>query len=70
MLTNEQRAHDLTIALLPIVYNARVSEIADKARKSGHPVPPEEATINFFDMYMTAYKDALDGFNREFPSDK
>lgn len=58
-MTNEQRAHDLTIASIPILKN-------DRSYIETQNLPSE----NGFDPYK-AYKDiyfmALDLFNRDFP---
>lgn len=60
MTDNEKRAHDLSIALL-------TDAIKFESTKS---IGTDSDDVDAFEIYMNNYKNALDLFNREFPSDK
>ena len=62
MLSNEQRAHDLAIAILQDVKQGRISE---KLQSNATEIP-----IDFYAEYKNAYNIALALFNRDFPSDR
>jgi hypothetical protein len=64
MLTNEQRAHDLTMFALN---NAlRPEAVAALAKDTGET----SITVNVEETYMNTYKSALEMFNRNFPAGK
>ncbi len=58
-MTNEQRAHDLTIALLPLMFNSKISELNENSTA-------EDRTVNFYAEYLKIYNSALEAFNRDF----
>ena len=58
MLTKEQRAHDLALAALQIVYDKR------KAEADGEPV-----AFNPFQEYFKLYREALYAIGKTLPSD-
>lgn len=59
MPTNEQRAHDLAIALLDTVMQARVSESVR--------VKATQVEIDIYTEYKRLYEMILESVNRDFP---
>lgn len=61
-LSNEQRAHDLAIATLPMLKNdpSLLNALKD-----------EEGEVHFdvFNIYKDIYEATLESFNRNFPND-
>lgn len=64
MLTNEQRAHDLAIAILRDFKSALISE---KMRESNSN---EDVHFDYYLEYKKIYSIALEAINRDFPSGK
>lgn len=67
MLTNEQKAHDIAIALMPIFYDylKNNGEISDKVQKLNLESPGKgndvlaEYGVDLFSMYINSYEMAL-----------
>lgn len=57
MTDNEQRAHDLAIAMLPFVYNEDTSQTDNETDNPYEPLYLE---------YLRAYNDVLDWIDRDF----
>ena len=62
MTDNEKRAHDLTLVMLPKVFEA----ISESARDAGE----SSVTIDAYKEYLRVYKMNLVSFNRDFPDGK
>lgn len=60
MLTNEQRAHDIALVSIPIVYQVDVMSAQNSQT---------DKTVNFdvFKRYLELYSKALNAVNRNFP---
>lgn len=67
MLSNEQRAHDIAVAMLPKMIDIRINEKTNQM-KSGIAVP--EFALDIYQEYKTLYELALTPFNRDFPEGK
>lgn len=66
-MTNEQRAHDIAVALIPIV----MEEAKNKIRSNADEYQKHtEIRIDAFQVYMDSYVMALNALNKEFPDGK
>lgn len=63
MTDNEKRAHDLAVAMVPVLYNQQVSSVNIEDIESG-------ITVDVYKDYMEVYELALKSFNRDFPDGK
>lgn len=61
MLSNEQRAHDFTIAAFPMIYDAKIKELLRSS------APGSTISADMFEIYMEIYNEALTAFEKRFP---
>lgn len=66
MTSNEQRAHDLAIASIPIIYEGYKSQIL---RQQQNGETKSEYKFDIYSEYLKAYNKALESFNRDFSDD-
>lgn len=64
MFTNEQRAHDLAIAILPKTIDWLINE---KIREADASKNPSEIVIDVYKEYKKLYDLSLEAINRDFP---
>ena len=63
MFTNEQRAHDLAIALI----NTRVGSLINETREPNLEGKQSDLTIDVYKEYKDLYELSLKDINRDFP---
>lgn len=63
MTDNEKRAHDLAVALVPLMRDRHASQILNGEL-------PEDDVFDAYEYYMGCYESALKSFNRDFPDGK
>lgn len=62
MTDNEKRAHDFALAVLPLIYEAKVSQLVSSEMQSG--------SVDFYALYQDLYKKLLVSFNCDYPDQK
>ncbi|HJC91629.1 MAG TPA: hypothetical protein H9695_11780 [Candidatus Mediterraneibacter excrementigallinarum] len=63
MTDNEKRAHDLAIALIPLMQKSHNAQVLNGELA-------EDDVFDAYEYYMGCYKSALESFNRDFPDGK
>lgn len=58
MTDNEKRAHDLTVGIMPILYQLTLDNLEPGGK------------IELYKVYFNAYNAALEEMNRDFPEGK
>ncbi|ADY54721.1 hypothetical protein Sgly_0355 [Syntrophobotulus glycolicus DSM 8271] len=65
MLTNEQRAHDITLSILQSFKNEILREYANKANSTNL-----EVHFDYYTQYKNIYDTTLKAVNRDFSSER
>lgn len=63
MTDNEKRAHDLAIALIPLMKKSHTAQVLNGEL-------PDDDVFDVYEYYMGCYESALESFNRDFPDGK
>lgn len=63
MTDNEKRAHDLAVALIPLMQKNHAAQVLNGEL-------PEDDVFDAYHYYMECYVSALESFNRDFPDGK
>lgn len=63
MTDNEKRAHDLAVALIPLMQKNHAAQVLNGEL-------PEDDVFDAYHYYMGCYVSALESFNRDFPDGK
>jgi hypothetical protein len=66
MTDNEKRAHDITVAMLPILHDMNI----ETAKVTTEPDENNtiQAEFHVYEEYLQTYNSLLKSFNRDFPS--
>lgn len=63
-MTNEQRAHDIAVAMIPIV----IEDVKAKTRANADEYKEQsEISLDAFEIYASSYDAALSALNKKFP---
>ena len=61
MTDNEKRAHDLAVAMVPILFDLQKNKV---------DIQNNEIRIDCYSDYKKLYETSLESFNRDFPDGK
>lgn len=68
MLSNEQRAHDIAVAMLPKVIEMKTIEYVEEIAQKGTTV--NEIGVDIYQEYKKLYEASLISVKRDFPTDE